>query len=213
MGIRGDDRETAVARLPRWYSPWGHLAATVGIGVIAITLAALQLRTLHPAELLTVPVVFVLANGFEWYVHKNILHKRRRFPLDELFEQHTPHHHVLYQEHSMEIRDIREFKLVLIPAVGVLGAVLATTPFAFVAGRLLSANTGWLVMLTAAAYMVGYEVSHLAYHLPGRMWVSRWSLVRALRAHHARHHRASLMQTRNFNVTIPLFDWLMRTKA
>jgi hypothetical protein len=206
------DREAVVRALPRWYSPWGHLAATVGIGALAIAIAAVHLTGLRVIELLTVPLVFILANYAEWRVHKDILHKRRP-PLQELFDRHTPEHHQLYQEHSMEMRDIREFKLVLIPAVGVLGAIVATTPFAFLAGRFITENTGYLVMLTAAAYMVGYEVSHLIYHLPERLWISRWSSVRILRTHHAKHHRTSIMQTRNFNVTIPLFDWIMGTKA
>jgi hypothetical protein len=208
-----NDRKQAILALPRWYSPWGHLAATVGTCVVAIAIAASQLAHVRWFEALTVPVVFVLANAFEWWVHKSVLHKRRRYPLRELFERHTPEHHQRYEEHSMEIEDVREFKLVLIPAIGILGAIVATTPFAFVAGRVLSPNTGYLIMLTAAAYVVGYEVSHLVYHLPQRMWVSQLWLVRVLRTHHAKHHRMSLMQTRNFNVTIPLFDWLMRTKA
>jgi hypothetical protein len=206
------DREAVVRALPHWYSPWGHLAATVGSGAVAIAIAASQLAHLRALELLTVPLVFVLANYFEWRVHKEFLHKRRP-PFHELFDRHTPEHHQLYQEHSMEMRDVREFKLVLIPAVGILGAIIATTPLAFIAGRLVTANTGYLVMLTAAGYMVGYEVSHLIYHLPERLWISRWSLVRILRTHHAKHHRTSLMQTRNFNVTIPLFDWIMGTKV
>jgi hypothetical protein len=120
-----NDRKQAVLALPRWYSPWGHLAATVGTCVVAIAIAASQLAHVRWFEALTVPVVFVLANAFEWWVHKSVLHKRRRYPLRELFERHTPEHHQRYEEHSMEIEDVREFKLVLIPAIGIRGGASA----------------------------------------------------------------------------------------
>jgi sterol desaturase/sphingolipid hydroxylase (fatty acid hydroxylase superfamily) len=38
-------------------------------------------------------------------------------------------------------------------------------------------------------------------------------VLRALREHHARHHIPRLMQRANFNVTIPLCDWLFGTLA
>jgi len=34
-----------------------------------------------------------------------------------------------------------------------------------------------------------------------------------LREHHRRHHHPALMQKWNFNVTVPLFDWVHRTLA
>jgi hypothetical protein len=205
------DRKAAIANLPRWYSPWLHLTATLSVGVVAIMIALWQISAPRVWEFLAVPIVFVLANYFEWRVHKSVLHKRRGFPWHELFDRHTPVHHHLYREHDMAIRDAREFRVVLIPAIGVLGAVLSTTPVAALVSHYVSANAGFLVMLTAALYMVGYEVSHLLYHLPKTMWLAQMRIIVALRAHHARHHRPENMQSKNFNVTIPLFDWIMGT--
>jgi len=54
--------------------------------------------------------------------------------------------------------------------------------------------------------MVGYELSHLSYHLPETTWIGRRRVIRWLREHHARHHDPRLMQKWNFNVTIPVFD-------
>jgi hypothetical protein len=211
--MRSDPRSEAVARTPRWYSPWGHLAATVGIGTAGIVIAALRLREVQLWECTCVPLVFVLANFFEWFVHKNVLHHRQPGPLAELFDKHTPEHHAMYHETDMAVRDVREFRLVLIPAVGVLGAILSAAPLGYLAGRLLSANCGWFVMLTAAGYMAGYELSHLTYHLPSSLWISRVGIVKLLRKHHAIHHRPETMQKYNFNVTIPLADWALRTIA
>ena len=111
----------------------------------------------------------------------------------------------------MAIRSTREFKLVLIPAAGVLGIVLITAPFAFAFGRLASANAGWLFLVTAASMMVSYEVLHLSYHLSPKGFIGGSWLISTLRRHHARHHDPRLMQRWNFNVTLPLFDWIFGT--
>ena len=205
-------RTETSAAIPRWYSPVGHLAATTGIGITVLAVALTRLHDIRPFEWMVIPLTFVLANGFEWRVHKNVLH-RRFWPFEVIYDRHTPMHHVVFVEDDMEVRSRREWRMVLMPAAGVLGAVLVTAPFALAFGRLGSPNAGWLLLVTAALYMVTYELSHLAYHLSPDGIVGRNRLVRRLREHHARHHDPRLMQRYNFNVTIPLFDWVMGTMA
>ncbi len=209
---REEFRAQMLEQIPRWYSPWAHLAGTLGVGVVASVTAALNIHALRPVELLAVPIMFVLANLGEWHAHRNLLHRRFK-PVAILYDKHTPEHHRIYRYHSMELRETRELRLVLIPAMGVLTIVVAAAPAAALAGWLLGANVGWLVLLTAALYVVGYELSHLAYHLPVDSFVGRRRLVRVLREHHARHHDPRLMQRYNFNVTIPLWDLLLGTIA
>jgi hypothetical protein len=138
---------------------------------------------------------------------------RRRFPLHVLFDRHTPEHHRIYRYDSMAIQSARELRLVLIPAAGVLGMVMLAAPVALLTGLLLSWNVGWLFLATTGVYVLGYELSHLAYHLPEASPVYRVPLLRALREHHARHHIPNLMQSWNFNVTIPIGDLLFGTFA
>jgi N-acetyl-gamma-glutamyl-phosphate/LysW-gamma-L-alpha-aminoadipyl-6-phosphate reductase len=81
--------------IPSWYSPIGHLLATAGIGAGTVAFALSRLSGVSALEAVLVPVAgFVIANGFEWRVHKDVLHKRR-FPFGELFDRHTPNHHVV----------------------------------------------------------------------------------------------------------------------
>lgn len=204
-------RERALAEIPRHYLPYLHLASTCGVGLTLLVLGVLYVHAPRPWELLVIPAVFVFANFFEWFVHKNVLHKRKPWPLSELFDRHTPSHHVFYVEDDMEMGSVREFRFVLIPAVGVAGSTLTVAPLALLLGWLVSANAGWLVLVTAGLYMVGYELSHLSYHLPSSSWIGRRALIGVLRRHHARHHDPRLMQKANFNVTVPLFDWIMGT--
>jgi hypothetical protein len=208
-------RRQSMAEIPRWYSAWGHLGATTGIGLAVLVLSAMQLAKLdaiRATDWLVVPAVFLLSNFFEWRVHKHVLH-RRRWPLQVIYDKHTPMHHMIYIEEDMALRSTREFRLVLIPAAGVLGIVVAAAPVAFAVARLWSASAGWLFLVTASLYMVTYEVLHLCYHAPKDSFIGRRKIIAILRAHHARHHDPRLMQKWNFNVTVPLFDWIMGTIA
>lgn len=205
-------RRRLIRKVPAWYSPWAHLAGTVGVGLV--TLFATVPRVVRPSasDFVTIPAAVVFANLVEWLAHKHLMH-HRRWPFTVLFDRHTPEHHRVYGYESMAIEHPRELRLVLIPALGVLGIVLLAAPAALAAGLLVNENVGWLFLMTSAVYVVGYELSHLAYHLPERSLVYRLPFLRALREHHARHHHPDLMQKANFNVTIPLGDVLFGTLA
>jgi hypothetical protein len=205
-------RQQLLAKIPSWYSPWGHLAGTVGVGVLTLLIAAPRLGAASGLDFATIPVAFVFANLVEWLAHRHLMHTRRR-PLTVLYDRHTPEHHRVYRYGSMAIKSPRELRLVLIPAAGVLGIVLLAAPAALVAGLLANPSVGWLFLATSSLYVVGYELTHLAYHLPESSFVYRLPLLRALREHHARHHIPSLMQRANFNVTVPLGDFLFGTFA
>ena len=178
-----------LAAVPSWYRPLGHLFTTVGVGL----------------------VVLVLSNYFEWRVHKKLLHQRWFRPLSVLYDRHTPEHHVVFVESDMAIRSMTEFRLVLLPAIGIVGIVVATAPFAVLFATLFGGNVGWLFLSTAAMALVSYEVLHLTYHLSPKSWIGGSRLISFLRRHHARHHNPRYMQKWNFNVTLPLFDWVFRT--
>lgn len=210
LQARNEKRDAILATIPRWYNPWLHLLATSGLGAGVVVAAALNLHAVQWWEWAIVPVVFLWANWFEWRVHKVILH--RRFPgLGVIYEQHTPMHHGIYVTDDMEIRTWRELRLILIPAAGVAGIVVATLPPAYLIGRYVSENAGWMFLAVAGSYMTFYELTHLAYHLPRSNWVGRLPGVAFLRHHHARHHDPALMQKWNFNVSIPIFDAVYRT--
>ena len=205
-------RQRVVSSIPWWYSPWGHLAATTGIGIATFVVSAYMLHAVKWTDALVVPFVCLLANFFEWRVHKHVLH-RRRWPFEIIYDRHTPMHHMMYVEEDMALRSSKEFRLVLMPALGVLGIVLTTAPFAIAIARFWSSNAGWLFLVTASLFMVSYELLHLAYHAPKDSFVGRRRIIGVLRAHHARHHDPRLMQKWNFNVTVPVFDWIMGTIA
>jgi len=207
-------RTKALAEIPWWYSPYAHLASTtaIGVAVLVASIIGIARSTFHWTDALVIPIVVAFANFFEWLVHRDVLHKRR-WPMEVIYDRHTPMHHMVYIEDSMELRNVKEFRLILIPAAGVLGIVIATAPPAFLVAHFWSQAAGWLFLLSASLFMVSYEVLHLCYHAPKDSFIGRLGFIATLRAHHARHHDPRLMQRFNFNVTVPIFDWIMGTMA
>src|SRR4051812_10219892 len=64
-------------QVPDGYAPLRHLFFTVAPGVGALAWAfATGLDDAKAVEWLAVPATFVIANMFEWRVHKNLLHRR-----------------------------------------------------------------------------------------------------------------------------------------
>ncbi len=205
-----DFRAAQLAAMPRWYSPFAHLAGTLSVGVIAVALALTMVHHVHWYEFLVCPIAFLFANFFEWWAHKNILHRPQPF-LRDLYEKHTPLHHHIYRWGDMAIRDRRELRFVLVPASGVLGIVLSASPVAFALGLLFTSNVGWIALMTMALYVIMYEMTHLTYHLPETHILHRLPFVDKLAEHHARHHDLTFMGRWNFNVTIPLADFVLGT--
>lgn len=203
-------RAEVVAHIPSWYSPWLHLGfpSLVGLGLIAA--CAALLRDLRPWELLVVPVMFLVSNATEWRAHRDLLH-RRTPGFTELYDRHTPIHHRIFLTEDMAIRSAREFRLVLIPAFGILVIFAANLPLAAALWLAGLRNVAALFIATDMAYVLLYEWLHLSYHLPPESLIGRSRPVRFLRQHHATHHDPDLMQKWNFNVTIPLWDWVRGT--
>jgi fatty acid hydroxylase family protein len=111
----------------------------------------------------------------------------------------------------MAMRATREFRLVLIPFYGILAIFVTALPMTAALWFLVSHNVALLWVASVMGYVLAYEWLHLAYHLPASNPIGRSGLIRWLRSHHAMHHTPQLMQCWNFNVTVPLADWLLGT--
>lgn len=203
-------RDETVAAIPASYSPTIHLLAPAMFAVTVFAVCVGLVRDLRAAELWTIPITSLAGFGFEWRVHKSILHKR--IPgLSELYVRHELHHHVIYTYDDMTMRARREWRLVLMPAYAIVLVFGMLVPLGAGVWKLLGANVALLFVATSMVFFATYEWLHLAYHLPPEHPVSRVGWLRSLRELHRRHHDPRLMKRWNFNVTVPLFDWLHGT--
>ncbi|APR82332.1 Sterol desaturase [Minicystis rosea] len=208
--IHERQRAAIVATIPHWYSPTVHFAIPGILGLAAMLGSLLAVRDLRAVELIVVPVTMIFAFAFEWRVHQLVLH--RRMPLlSMLYERHELHHHVIYTYDDMSMRSTSELRLILMPAYAVVLVFLIDTPFALLTARFVSMNAGCLFMATSMLFFLAYEWLHAAYHVPPQSFVGRIGVIARLREHHRRHHDPRLMKHWNFNVTVPLFDWVHRT--
>ncbi len=207
---REELRREMLSRIPRWYSPWLHLAIPAVTGLAVVAFALTRLEDLRPWQLAFVPLFLVFGNAVEWHAHKGLLH-RRTWPLEVLYDRHTPQHHAMYVSGDMYLRDWRELKFVLLPAYGVAGILAVTSPVtaAFWYGG--QPNLAALWVASVVLYVLTYEWFHLAYHIPADGLVGRLKVTRWLRRHHERHHHPTIMQRWNFNVTLPLWDHVRGT--
>ena len=203
-------RGEVLERTPPWYNPWVHLAfpSLFGLGFIALALS--QLHDVRWYEWVAVPVILALLNVNEWHIHRNILH-RRHWPLEVLFWRHTPEHHVIFVRDDMAMRSTNEFRLVLIPAYGIVALFITTLPITAALWWFVSPNVAAFWVACSMGYTVSYEWLHLSYHLPAENPIARNRVITWLRHQHAVHHTPELMQRWNFNVTVPFGDWLLGT--
>jgi hypothetical protein len=209
QGRRLQRRANAVAGISRLYNPWAHLGCSVLLATGAGSLALSQLRAVEFLEWCTVPAVFLLANAIEWMLHCHFMHHRRWLG-SSTYRRHALHH-ALFVAEDMAIGCFRELRFVLIHPIDLmtLAAIMLTLSGAI--GLCVSNNCGWLSLLTCAACLAFYELTHLLCHYPPDSVMGRLAQVPQLRRFHARHHRPESMAGFNFNVTVPIFDWIFRT--
>jgi hypothetical protein len=203
-------RQDLLSRIPRWYSPWLHLAVPAVTGIALLAFALSLVEGLRLWQVAFVPLFLAFGNAVEWRAHKTLLHTRT-WPLEELYVRHTPQHHAIFVAEDMYIRDLRELKFVLLPAYGVAAIAVVTSPITAAFWLAGQRNLAALWLASVVFYILTYEWFHLAYHLPADGAIGGWRVTRWLRRHHQRHHSPSLMQSWNFNVTVPLWDVLRGT--
>ncbi len=71
-----------------------------------------------------------------------------------------------------------------------------------------SGRAHWAFVNLTTTLGIALSVAH---HLSRDSWLGRRALVGWLRQHHTRHHELALMEKGNFNVSFPLWDWLLGT--
>lgn len=203
-------RAQITARIPPWYNHKIHLVTPTLLGTAVLIFACSRIHGLRPADLLAIPATLLLGFGFEWRVHKWVLHKR--VPgLGVLYDRHELQHHVVYTYDDMAMRSPRELWLILMPSYAVVLVALINAPLTFIVAKLFSTNVGFVYLATSMIFFLGYEWLHLSYHLPKTSFIGKSPIIARLRELHRRHHDPRLMKQWNFNVTFPLFDWIYRT--
>jgi hypothetical protein len=203
-------RAEIVGTVPASYSPALHLALPTAIGFGIMIAAVARLHDVRAVEWIAPPLTLFGGFGLEWRAHKSILHKRMP-GMALLYERHELSHHVIYTDEAMEMRDRRELFLILMPAYAIVLVFLIVVPFALALTTFATENAARLMVATSMLFFLAYEWLHMSYHLPKKSFLGRNRVIRALRELHRRHHDPRLMKKWNFNVNVPVFDWIHGT--
>jgi hypothetical protein len=191
------------------YSAWLHGGFVLSYGVVCIVLLGSQLKHVQPLEWLTIPVALVLFNWLEYQVHKHLGHHKHR--MGALFyKRHTGDHHSFFVTGLMTYDSARDWRVILFPAWLIVLFSLGLAAVWWLLAR-FDTNVASLGAATLLAGYLSYEILHACEHLPDAHPLARLPWVRHMRRLHELHHRRDLMQVRNFNIVLPLMDWVYGT--
>jgi len=191
------------------YNVWLHGGFVLLFGIAAIGFFWSRATDVQPLQWLTVPLALVCYNGIEYVTHRYLGHHRRAWAR-MFYQRHTGDHHSFFADGQMTFESLRDWRVILFPA----WLIVVATVVMLLGWLLLEALNRNVVSLFFGGLLIGYlgyEVLHACEHFPDDHPVSRLLWVRHMRKHHAVHHRRDLMQTVNFNVTFPLWDWVLGT--
>lgn len=201
-----------VEETPPWYHGAMHLGFMLVVTLGAIWYCATQLDNPGFWDWMLVPAIALFGNWVEWAAHRYILH--RPVPgLEAVYKRHCTVHHQFFTHHDLGYEGHKEWRALLFPPFAPIGFIALSVPPALLAGWLISPNAGYLVVITMAGYYLLYEGLHTLSHLDDERYpfLKYIPLVNTVRRMHYVHHVLGFMQTRNFNLTFPICDWLFGT--
>ena len=206
-------RATYRHRIAGWYNGWLHVFVIYVIGFTALSVYFGNISDLRWWEFGIVPVTFLFANFFEWWIHRYVMHRPSQIKaFRAIYNRHTLMHHQFFTEQEMRFADHHDWRVTFFP------------PYALVTFTMMSILAGDRPRLAdlaqcrlAADLDDDVDVPDLRVHaflLPCRRQLVRAQRARSstrIRRHHTAHHNQSIMMERNMNLTFPVMDWLFGT--
>ncbi len=135
---------------------------------------------------------FVYANGFEYCLHRFLLHSGQGV----FSQQHMVHHTTLRSPEAARYVNFSSNPWGVV-------ALFCANALPFFALEWIFKN-GWVAgaFVSFALYYIAFEEIHWRTHMGG--WLPGWLAPAA--KHHLRHHADD---TGHFNVFLPMFDWIV----
>lgn len=204
-------REHYMAQVRPGYNGLVHIGVIYLVGLTAIWLCASRLVNASWEWLLVVPV-FVFSNLFEWWIHKNVMHRLVDvWALRAIYDRHTRQHHQYFTDKIMTVDSNREFRIIFFPWRALFTFMALGAPFALLLSALVNPNAGYILMITIVGQYLIYETFHYCCHTHENWFVRNMPFVNTIRRHHTAHHNFGIMMSHNMNLTFPIADWIMGT--
>lgn len=152
-------------------------------------------------------VAFVWCSFAEWVLHKFIMH--RPFKLIPYGYEHVTSHHAKFGgDESYHVREEWQKNHVLFTWKEYVLAPLICSAL-YVSVELAVQKPIWIgCVLATLAYLQAFNSLHWRWHVPSDTWFQRTRIFRWMKERHRVHH---LDQDTNYNLILPLGDWLFGT--
>lgn len=203
-------RESYRAQIARHYYGWVHVAMIYAIGIAVLAYAIPHIHAVTWTEWLVVPAVFMLANIFEWGLHRFVMHRPHKWAMG-IYRRHTLAHHQFFTDTEPTFDSSKDFRIVFFPPYALIAFVLLSAAGGLVLTQIWSANAAWLLVSTATGMYLNYEFFHYCCHVKDDRIVKHIPFVNTIRRHHIAHHDTAIMMDINMNLTYPIADWMFRT--
>jgi hypothetical protein len=196
--------------LPGYYSGKVHLWFLIIITPILFLTPLFFVKFSWTGVILFVASIWY-CNFLVYLLHRYILHRKVK-GLKWTADMHM-HHHLLYTEDKMQYEHIDDIYMLLMPP-----SIWAYYHFIHVPVNFLIASyfvsTNELLYIISAFYLWQgyYELSHYIEHLPDDHWTMKIPYCKWIQEHHKIHHRLNLMNSKHFDIGIPINDPLLGTK-
>jgi hypothetical protein len=206
-------RQQYRAGIVKSYRGWIHMLSVLAVGLGTIIYALSQLQSAAWVEWMVFPLTMLMVNFAEYYAHRWLGHKKTKY--GKLFySRHTGDHHSFFLEHSMNYETVQDWRVVLFPLYLIFAFLFGLIlPVGFVLSEVVSMNVAYIYAAAGISGYLFYEVMHFSYHIPRGHWAEKLFLVipgwTALRHLHVLHHKRDKMGEANFNITLPIFDFLL----
>jgi len=205
-------RQDYRSRVAGWYNGYVHVLVIYAIGVPAMYIYIGHIENVLWWEWLTIPAIALLCNIFEWYLHREIMHRpQKNAALAAIYSRHTLNHHKFFTDNEMRFHGHRDWRVTFFPPYAMVVFILMSLPGGLILAWLISPNVGMLMMCTTTGMYLVYEFMHFCCHVDENWFVRYCPFVNTLRRHHTAHHNSHLMMEVNMNLTFPVADWLFGT--
>lgn len=196
-----------------WYSGPFHYLFNGTLLAGSATFLFLQIDDWQWNYLWTLPVMMILGSLAVYLIHRYPLHQKYRSVRKETYDKHTLMHHRFYTNTVYRVGPNEKSHTFLFPPlVVILFCGIFLPVFFLLTWLIFPSDIAFLMTGIASLYFILYEIVHYTSHLPSSHWLMKVGYFRKMRKHHLDHHDPRLMEKYNFNIVLPLFDYLFRTK-
>ena len=109
-------RDKYRSQVQGWYSGFLHVGIIYIVGFLLLFYFYLNLNTIFLLEYTIIPIAFLFCNFFEWFLHKEIMHKPRNFPgARAIYTRHTLQHHQFFTEDEMRFAGPHDWRVTVFP--------------------------------------------------------------------------------------------------